>query len=326
MDQRAVRKSTRAERLEFSGQIQAMQPELARAGVKASAFVGAWRMAASAASAGEPEVWLTFRPDGTGQLQCATGAHELIWQYLENIGGLMIMPVEIRYCQPGPQVTLCKMHQGTCRIRITHAALLPAGAHEFFKHRDAPVATLAKGEVLRLARRQWLLGAGGCLIVAALALYWSIPGRTILDPIRGILCALFALGGFATCLRWLWPKDRRLVIGTDRVQLVDGKETVVGQLPYDQIESVHFFHGHVEEESFFYHPAVTVRVTNLGRADTFWPGIPNEQREFVLHDRFESPPDEIRKLLRSRWQQCKMKRELQQAPPGQIPSDVDMIG
>ena len=100
----------------------------------------------------------------------------------------------------------------------------------------------------------------------------------------------------------------------------------MGQLPYDLIQSVHFFHGHEEEESFFYRPAVTVRVAHLLRPDTFWPGTPNEENEFVIQDRFECSAEEVRKTLRSRWQECKRKRELAESPPGGLPSDADMIG
>jgi hypothetical protein len=240
---------------------------------------------------------------------------------------MFILPKEIRFCQPGPSSKTTHLSNGTCRLEITHEALLPGGTHEFCKHRGAPVATLTSGKVLRLARTRWLLGAGASLIFAAAVLFfWRSLGRTILDPIIGTIDLLLALGGFITCLRWLWPRDRRLVIGRDRLQLVDGKDTIAGQIPFDQITSVHFFHGEEEEETFFYKPSVTVRLANLNRPDTFWPGTPNEQQEFVLWDRYECSPAELRKLLRSRWQDCMRQRELADAPPSALPSDVDMIG
>jgi hypothetical protein len=283
-------------------------------------------MAADPANQEKGDVWLSLSPNGSGRLDCCDGGHEFFWQLLDPPGVLAIIPREARYCQPGPRVGLRQMGNGTCRIQVSHESLLPGGPHEFFKCRDDPVATLVSGEVFRLARSKWLLGAGGALVIAAVGLYWRLPGGTILDPIKAILSLLIAAAGFVTCLRWLLPKDRRLVIGRDRVQLVHGKETVVGQLPYDLIASVHFFHGEEGEESFFYRPGVTIRLADLSRPDTFWPGTPNGQLEFVLQDRFECSPEELRKALRSRWQGYKRKQELAESPPGEIPTDIDMVG
>ena len=220
MDERPARQSTPQEIEQFAREVQARQPEIARSGVRAASFIGMWRLEANSANAEGTDVWLTFFPNGTARLKSPLGDHELIWQFFDYIGALLIMPIELRYCQPGPKVNLTQMGNGTCRIQITHEALLPGCVHEFSRHRDAPLATLAGGKVLRLARKRWLLGTGGSLILAAILLFWRMPRA--LDPIKDVVSPLAAVVGFVTCLRWLLPRDRRLVIGSDRLQLVDG--------------------------------------------------------------------------------------------------------
>src|SRR5437762_3319814 len=116
----------------------------------------------------------------------------------------------------------------------------------------APVTTSENAVVVELARLRWLLWTGIGFAVAAVALYWRIPGSNILEPIKAILSLLAAAASLGTCLCWRLS-GRRLLIGESRVLLVSARtRRVVGHIPYDQIESVHFHHG--EDGDLFYKP------------------------------------------------------------------------
>src|SRR6185436_9729809 len=131
--------------------------------------------------------------------------------------------------------------------------------------------TSEKAVVVDVARVRWLLTAGIGMIVAAFGLYLALPGRNILEPIRAVLSLFVAACGFLTCLWWLFSK-RQLLICESRVLLLSFRtRRIVGHIPFEQVESVHFHHG--EEDDLLYNPGVTITVRKDRGPETFWPWL-----------------------------------------------------
>jgi len=188
----------------------------------------------------------------------------------------------------------------------------------------APVTTSEKAVVVEVARLRWLLWTSIGFAAAAVGLYWKLPGSNILVPINAVLSLLAAAASLCTCVWWILSK-RQLLIGESRVLLVSVRsKRIVGHIPYEQIESVHFHHG--EEGDLLYKPGVTIRVRKDRDAQTFWPWLLPEETDIVIQDRFVRSPAVLRKMLRTRWRDYVRKQELAESPPGGFSSDFDIVG
>ena len=107
----------------------------------------------------------------------------------------------------------------------------------------APVTTSEKAVIVEVARLRWLLWTSIGFAVAAVGLYWKLPGSNILEPIKAVLSLLPAAVSLFSCVGWILSK-RQLLIGESRVLLISVRtKRIVGHIPYGQIESVHFYHG-----------------------------------------------------------------------------------
>src|SRR5262245_3021733 len=146
----------------------------------------------------------------------------------------------------------------------------------------APVTTSEKAVVVEVARLRWLLWTSIGLAVAAVGLYWKLPGSNVLEPIKAVLGLLITAASFLTCIWWLLRK-RQLLIGESRVILVSIRtKRIVGHIPYDQIESVHFHHG--EEGELLHKPGVTIRVRSDRGPETFWPWLFPGETDVIIQD------------------------------------------
>jgi len=189
---------------------------------------------------------------------------------------------------------------------------------------SAPVTTSEKAVVVEVARLRWLVWTCIAFAIAAVGLYWKMPGSNVLEPIKAVLVLLSAAASLMTCIWWLLSK-RQLLIGESRVLLVAFRtKRIVGHIPYDQIESVHFHHG--EEGDLFYKPGVTIRVRKDRGPQTIWPWLLPGDTDVIIQDRFVRSPDVLRKMLRTRWREYVQKREFEKSPPGGFSSDVDIVG
>jgi hypothetical protein len=183
----------------------------------------------------------------------------------------------------------------------------------------APAKTSEKVVVVQVARLRWLLWASIGLAIPAVSLYLDLRGRNVLEPIKAILGVLLAAAGLLTCVCWLFSK-RQLVIGETRVLLLSARsQRIVGHIPYDQVESVHFHHG--EEGAILYQPGVTVRLRKDRGPETFWPWLVPEETDVIIPDRFVRSPAVLRKMLRRRWRDYQDRLESAGKPPPEFPED-----
>lgn len=125
-----------------------------------------------------------------------------------------------------------------------------------------------EGDVIPVSRRYHarfiLISLGALLFGIFLVLLYFIGERGIATllvgsffSLMGLACLpVFVLGAFS---------NKRLIIGGDRLQLVKGGATVLGQIPYDNVARVE----HLKEEQF---EAVGIDVRDRNRSDTIWPG------------------------------------------------------
>ena len=184
---------------------------------------------------------------------------------------------------------------------------------------SAPIATSEKAVVVEVARLRWLLWTSIGLAIAAVGLYRNIPGDNVLESIKAVLGVLVATASLLTCAWWLLSK-RQLLIGESRVMLLSfRRKRIVGHIPYDQIESVHFHHG--EEGELLYKPGVTIRVRKDRGPETFWPWLLPDETDVVIQDRFVRSPAVLRKMLRQRWRDYQDRLESAGKPPPEFPED-----
>jgi hypothetical protein len=178
--------------------------------------------------------------------------------------------------------------------------------------------------VVEVARLWWPLWTGIGLAVAAVGLYRSLSEHNVGELLKALLSLLLAAASFFTCAWWLLSK-RQLWIGESRVLLLSVRtKRIVGHIPYDQIESVHFHHG--EEGDLLYKPGVTIQVRKKRGPETFWPWLLPGDTEVLIPDRFVKAPTVLRKILRQRWRDHVGNRKLAESPPGGFSSDVDVVG
>ncbi|HJZ58914.1 MAG TPA: hypothetical protein VKE74_28480 [Gemmataceae bacterium] len=188
----------------------------------------------------------------------------------------------------------------------------------------ASVTTSEKAVAIDLARAWWLLWTSVGCVVAAVGVYRAFPGAHFTDKAKAVLAALCAAGSLWTCIWWLLSR-RRLLIAESRVMLVSWRTgRLVGHIPFDDIETVNFYHG--DEDDFFYRPGVTIRVRAIRGPETYWPGLWTGDTEVILLDRFVKEPEVLRKMLRRRWQDHQFKREHEAVPPGGFAADADITG
>jgi hypothetical protein len=184
---------------------------------------------------------------------------------------------------------------------------------------SAPISTSEKAVVVEVARRRWLFWTSIGLALAALGLYRNIPGHSFLEPLKAVLGVLVATASLLTCVWWLLSK-RQLLIGESRVMLVSfRRKRIVGHIPYDQIESVHFHHG--EEGDLLYKPGVTIKVRKARGPETFWPWLLAGETDVLIQDRFVRSPAVLRKMLRQRWRDYRDRLESAGKPPPGFPED-----
>jgi hypothetical protein len=173
--------------------------------------------------------------------------------------------------------------------------------------------------VVEVARLRWLLWTSIGLAIAAAGLYLNIPGNDVLKTIKAVLGLLLATAGLFTWAWWLLSK-RQLLIGESRVMLLSfRRKRIVGHIPYDQIESVHFYHG--EEGDLLYKPGVTIRVRKDRCPETFWPWLLPEETEVIIQDRFVRSPAVLRKLLRQCWRDYQDRLKSGGKPPPEFPQE-----
>jgi hypothetical protein len=178
--------------------------------------------------------------------------------------------------------------------------------------------------VIEVARLRWLLWTSIGLAFAALGLYLDLTSSKVFEAIRASLCLLAALASLITCVWWLLSR-RLLLVGESRIMLISVRlKRLVGHIPYDQVESVHFHHG--EEGDLLYRPGVTIRVRKEHGPETFWPWLLPGETDVIIQDRFIYSPAVLRKLLRTRWRVFVQKRESEKSSPGGFSSDADMVG
>jgi hypothetical protein len=185
-------------------------------------------------------------------------------------------------------------------------------------------ATSEKAVAVEVARLRWLLWTSIGLAVAAVGLYWNLTESKVLESILAALSLFAAAASLFTCVWWLLSK-RLLLIGESRVFLISLRtKRLVGHIPFDQVESVHFHHG--EEGDLLYQPGVTIRVRKDRGPETFWPWLLPQETDVIIPDRFVRAPDVLRQMLRTHWREYVRKREREESPPGGFSSDVDMVG
>lgn len=149
---------------------------------------------------------------------------------------------------------------------------------------------VTEGEQIRASTFRLVLflavtGGGGLAMIAA---YYSIQqqvgeaGRRD----RGPYAWLFPIGGGAMLLYgagkilWAWYKDERLVIGDDRLQLLQFGQ-VVGEAPYANLAELTVLRMPKGE------PILLAGLVDSGRADWFWPnpfGFHEYLQQSTSHD------------------------------------------
>jgi hypothetical protein len=183
----------------------------------------------------------------------------------------------------------------------------------------APIATSEKCVVVEVARLRWLLWTSIGLAIAAVGLYRNIHGNNAWETVKAVLGVLLATASLLTCAWWLLSK-RQLLIGESRVMLLSFRmKRIVGHIPYDQIESVHFHHG--EEGELLYKPGVTIRVRKGRGPETFWPWLLPGETDVIIQDRFVRSPAVLRKLLRQRWRDYRDRLESVGKLPPEFPEE-----
>src|SRR5262249_23779087 len=141
----------------------------------------------------------------------------------------------------------------------------------------APFRPLAEGEVFPPSRTPILLGFFLCSVACLAFTLALVAPEAWLDgtgfPLlrRVVVAAGSAYGAYQAVLSWL--RRRRLVLGEDRLQLLEGNR-VLGQVPFDNIAQVAV--GQVGR-SF----AVLLLLGDHHRPDTCWDGPPG------FHDYFK---------------------------------------
>jgi hypothetical protein len=139
------------------------------------------------------------------------------------------------------------------------------------------------GAIYHLSRTKyakWALAAFGGLLLGAVLLYayfhgigrkgYLVPGL-LLVGVNAIL--------FPTYVRCLFS-DERLILGPDRLQLVKGKDRVVGQVPFENVAVVAL--NKADDLK-----SLGLDLHDLKRTDTFWPtGLAStpDRREAGGHD------------------------------------------
>jgi hypothetical protein len=182
-----------------------------------------------------------------------------------------------------------------------------------------PMATSEKGVVIEVARLRWLLWTSIGLALAAVGLYRALAGYHVWELGKAVLGVLLALASLLTCVWWLLSK-RQLLIGESRVLLLSFRtKRIVGHIPYDQIESVHFHDG--QEGEILHRPGVTIRVRKDRGPETFWPWLLPEETEVIIQDRFVRSPALLRKMLRQRWRDYRDRLESAGKPPPEFPEE-----
>jgi hypothetical protein len=175
-----------------------------------------------------------------------------------------------------------------------------------------------KTTVIQVARSRWLLLSTAALAAAAGMLYWELLGRSWVGQAHSVLATIAAACGLVTCIWWL-VSNRRLVVAETGVLLLAGRSNrLLGLLPFEEIESVHFHHG--DEGGWLYSPGVAIQVRKKRRR-TFWPWLLPSEDLVVLPDRFVRSPEVLRKFLRRRWQDYRDRLEMAGKPPPSFPED-----
>ena len=123
---------------------------------------------------------------------------------------------------------------------------------------------------------------------------------------RGVVALLAATLSLGTCIGWVLSKRQSCLIAQSRIFLVSARtERIIGHIPFDQVESVHYHHG--DDESLVYSPGVTIRVRKERGGDVFWPWLLPQDTDIVIEDRYVRRPDELRQMIRRRWQKHKLR-------------------
>jgi hypothetical protein len=169
---------------------------------------------------------------------------------------------------------------------------------------------LTEGEVIRVSRLRLLLlvlaCAGGVVAFGAALAPPAKPDRHgrvgRAQPALGVVGVLVC-----ACAAWQvvrpWRRDRRLLLGGDRLQLLEG-DAVLGEVPYDNIAAVVVQHRRRSESQ------VLVRLRDACRPDTRWVDPPGFRAflkatsgfDLVIDPGFRGGPEVIRAKILGRCQ------------------------
>jgi hypothetical protein len=139
-------------------------------------------------------------------------------------------------------------------------------------------------------------GLGLFLITVCLLFLAWLAGETSpqadflrVRPYVGLFYGILLVVGSCLTVSILAARNRRMIIGEDRLQLVGGLGRVIGQLPYDNIiEAQMGADGSVE-----------IILDKLRRRDTWWPGLgKREDCGVAIGPGLEVDPTAIRLYLR----------------------------
>ncbi|MFO0877823.1 MAG: hypothetical protein U0840_10755 [Gemmataceae bacterium] len=136
------------------------------------------------------------------------------------------------------------------------------------------------------------IGGGGVTIglsLAGLAVIARMPllilkGRLIAFALLGLISLVGGVGVFFG----LVLRNRRLIVGEDRLQLVGAGGRVLGQLPYDNILDMHMG---VET-------SVEITLDTTRRRDTWWPRWEDRDCDVRIKPTVESDATALRLYLR----------------------------
>jgi hypothetical protein len=177
-----------------------------------------------------------------------------------------------------------------------------------------PEPPVTDGEEIRISRCRRILALLGCLALLCISTTWvfapdetdvariEFPTQWRLPTLRVGGLLLLAVTGYAI-FQFVGPlvRDRRIVLGSDRLQLVEGRR-VLGQVPYDNIEKMVV--DRVGRGGF----GVWFTLYDYARPDTFWDNPPGFHQylkrkdgfDLFIEPGFREYPEEIRRRILDR--------------------------
>jgi hypothetical protein len=168
--------------------------------------------------------------------------------------------------------------------------------------RSQPRPQVVPGTVIPLCEGKACKAVGACFLAFLIAVGWFVLGwmhRTIFVSAAVLAVVIFVCLLFLVLLTLVrLATGQRLVIGSDRLQIVQGAETIVAQIPYRNIAGLASF-------TYSWRKFLGFDLANPHDAETFWSWGQRGNSygfHFILADSYAEALDDIRNRILTYFQ------------------------